>query len=1003
MDDADYCGIWVAPSTIPNAGLGAFNGDRQVPKSGKKSDITFQQYLDYDQGAVPLVDVEFHNGNFRSAAQEHARKNWRNYLMNFFISMGDFDLDDHFPPDTHMMIPGTGSLPCSHFALNNVREPGQLQVDNGPATMHRSTDPGVGAFSAYHGYHTPAIKPIPPYAEIFGSYGHVWFEEREDTIGIVPKEEDWAEASAFFQKYTTYSNTHHQQQEQQEEENRLTGAMAEELWKLVLSEDVDSFGASLKNFVQTHHSSTGGKDLVEALTVLLEEAMDLDVTAIRALPTSWADAQEAMKAGGLVPYELEKSTRSKEWLQTHGRCMDGIVPGISTLPQAGRGAFARRSFSAGEIVAHAPMLHITERSILNIYAAQQVVDETTGKAYEERDVIRPRGTQLVLNYCFGRKTEESPLLLCPYGSSTPYINHHHATEANVKVVWATNTSWFDPQCLTKTPIELAYHYTSCLAVDYIALKEIPEGDEILLDYGSDWEAAWKHHVETWKPHPELAAKHPRYVRAVELNLDALSPIRTLREENDGGPYPDNIHTECRHPTTKAWFECDVISRTKLEKIKVHYYEYEVNIVINGPGIIYDDDERDDDEAETIETLDEEKIERIKHLSRKHIRFVDAWYSGDEFLPNAFRHVMTLPDELFSESWKTASPPVETKEEETSSDATTDECPWKEQPDFVSLPHLDPGQIEPIRWSDTSEPVNKYSVRIGLDPKLSHELLAYAEHLGIIDMYWDLLQRKEPLVPDTFKFFQFDQADPDLQYCVERPAKKWESNMHWANVANEHTHEEYLKVLARGNFDQTLEAIGKYFGLDGLMIQGVSFIGVSHCEKGYVHRDMTETGGKFFNVLFPIVQVDDAPPEFILRDDVSDREGVAKYIADEAMVVGDDAFHGTAACDYLNGTKTGIRVSATIYIADVNEENLEEIMSDDTSIFPVPMYQEWYMASKARHWGGENRLLGDKGRKAFKVMDDWQNCTELSKKGHCERDIWYMRINCVKTCRLFMEQ
>ena len=41
------------------------------------------------------------------------------------------------------------------------------------------------------------------------------------------------------------------------------------------------------------------------------------------------------------------SIRDLEWLQKHGRCMDNIRDGVSQIPHAGRGAFARRFISKG--------------------------------------------------------------------------------------------------------------------------------------------------------------------------------------------------------------------------------------------------------------------------------------------------------------------------------------------------------------------------------------------------------------------------------------------------------------------------------------------------------------------------------------------------------------------------------------------------------------------------------------------------------------------------------
>ena len=38
----------------------------------------------------------------------------------------------------------------------------------------------------------------------------------------------------------------------------------------------------------------------------------------------------------------------------------------------------------------------------------------------------------------------------------------------------------------------------CIAFSYVATRDIPEGAEILLNYGSDWENAYHRHVQNWK-------------------------------------------------------------------------------------------------------------------------------------------------------------------------------------------------------------------------------------------------------------------------------------------------------------------------------------------------------------------------------------------------------------------------------------------------------------------------------------------------------------------------
>ena len=63
-----------------------------------------------------------------------------------------------------------------------------------------------------------------------------------------------------------------------------------------------------------------------------------------------------------------------------------------------------------------------------------------------------------------------------------------------------------------------------------------EGEEIFLDYGPEWEAAWSEHVENWKPPPDADV----YKHSSEYKLDFFRTVEELKIV----PYPPNLHTMC---------------------------------------------------------------------------------------------------------------------------------------------------------------------------------------------------------------------------------------------------------------------------------------------------------------------------------------------------------------------------------------------------------------------------------------------------------------------------
>jgi len=323
-------------------------------------------------------------------------------------------------------------------------------------------------------------------------------------------------------------------------------------------------------------------------------------------------------------------------------------------------------------------------------------------------------------------------------------------------------------------------------------------------------------------------------------------------------------------------------------------------------------------------------------------------------------------------------------------------------DFITPP-LGPGEIFPILWrNDSARRTTDYAFQIGLPPELTSELLSFCNRLGITDLFRSLVG-DDPIKPDkddhTGKFFELTDGN---RWYAQRPAKYWTSNMHWVSPADEKTHEEYLKVLAKGNFDMVLDALGKYLGLEGLVAYHLTFIGVSHSEKGFMHRDTYGTGAAVYNVIIPLILVDDALPELAIGDYFDeDLVGTLKYKVGTAAMMGDEAMHGTEACDYRQ--HKGLRMAATVYIADINEVNVNAISEQTlTQIFPLPD-TSWLMAQRSRHWDGiegANSLSFDKGRKPFWFHDKLDDCEKRATRGMCESDISYTRTKCLRSCKIY---
>jgi hypothetical protein len=150
---------------------------------------------------------------------------------------------------------------------------------------------------------------------------------------------------------------------------------------------------------------------------------------LNALPAKVTEVGNIMSSGGTGKQHLKGSIRDLAWLEEHGQCLDNIRDGISTNPDAGRGAFANRFIPKGGLVGPAPLIHVPDKAMLKMYLEKNSPD---GEPVVP-DLDGPSTDQLILNYCFSH--QDSTLLLCPYGLLTSLINHSRY-EANAKIVWS---------------------------------------------------------------------------------------------------------------------------------------------------------------------------------------------------------------------------------------------------------------------------------------------------------------------------------------------------------------------------------------------------------------------------------------------------------------------------------------------------------------------------------------------------------------------------------------
>jgi hypothetical protein len=397
------------------------------------------------------------------------------------FSMFDGMEDDiQHPSDSSIISPGFGAAINSMIPLVNVHD--EEPKDKYSSIKYKLTtsgvtsqSPGAGAFTFMTGRQFVASKDIEPFAELYADYGENYFTGR-DGYETVPFVRHYKIADQFIERYM------------RKMKKLRDTAEAKELksYKFLSSLDFE-------------------KELWNELIIRVRDEIWNDSKILHALPgrnTTLQYLQELVDFGGARYQRYNDTIKNQEWLNENGQCMDSIGDGVSRIPHAGRGAFARRFIPKGGLVAPAPLIHIPYRHILTIY--REFIGRENNKW--ERNVSAPIHQQLLLNYCFGHR--ESTLLLCPYGLLTFLINHD-SKNPNTRVVWSKqhrHAEW-----LEKPIDEWCGTMHNGLNFDYVALRDIEQGEEITIDYGPEWEEAWQKHVETFDP--------PRrnYVPAFELN------------------------------------------------------------------------------------------------------------------------------------------------------------------------------------------------------------------------------------------------------------------------------------------------------------------------------------------------------------------------------------------------------------------------------------------------------------------------------------------------------
>jgi hypothetical protein len=145
------CGLYIAESTIPGAGLGIFSGvERNVGDEVGDGDV-----------CIPIMELDWHHKGTFNPFNDYV---WAGEVMGMKMEVGSSDIE--------ALCPGLDCAINCNLALINV---GKATPVYDEAGLHRSRDPGAGGITPYHNGTTKVTRKIPPGGELFKNYGDTWY------------------------------------------------------------------------------------------------------------------------------------------------------------------------------------------------------------------------------------------------------------------------------------------------------------------------------------------------------------------------------------------------------------------------------------------------------------------------------------------------------------------------------------------------------------------------------------------------------------------------------------------------------------------------------------------------------------------------------------------------------------------------------------------------------------------------------------------------------------
>jgi hypothetical protein len=246
--------------------------------------------------------------------------------------------------------------------------------------------------------------------------------------------------------------------------------------------------------------------------------------------------------------------------------------------------------------------------------------------------------------------------------------------------------------------------------------------------------------------------------------------------------------------------------------------------------------------------------------------------------------------------------------------------------------------------------------------LTETMLSYVETRNTYDLCRDLVEG------NSLRGGGSDMhLSGSLTFDIKHPFGQDMTNMHWISPADDATQQDMLRHLGVGGFGDILQEFGLYFPyLTKLVCYQLSFLVVSQCFLKWPHADLSSNGSTAWNVLFPLVLVEDSCDELVVYSNNKKVSATVKYQLGTAVVLGDGGIHATNEVNYSGGS---FRLMASVYVADITKLNVKQLLSDVSQKYPKSVKLLLEMAEKPQ-WCRQLGLNMPTIPVADRVGHDW---------------------------------